>query len=203
MPVSAAGYQISGVHVALAVGGVVLAYAGLKGTNPLAALRDITSGKPAGVPAATAGLAVAPTDASVAGGVGAAITGAAGVAGGNALVAAANKHRGERYSQALRWQPGYSDCSSFVGKSFRDIGITPPGPSLAISYLTWPKLGRVERTQLAPGDLCVNTGHIIIATGRDSAIGQENARDNVQTGTPENLMWGSGSFVCLRYKWGG
>ena len=202
MPASVGGYQISGVHVALAVGGVVLAYAGLRDTNPLAALRDITSGRPAGVSASTAGLMLAPADASATSGVGAAIAGASATAGGNALVAAAQRHRGERYSQGMRWSPGFSDCSSFVGKSFRDIGITPPGASLAASYLTWSKLARVDRAQLSPGDLCVNTGHIIIATGPNSAIGQENARDNVQTGTPEGLMWGTGTFVCLRYKWG-
>lgn len=193
---SVGGTQISGVHVALAVGGIVLVYAGLRDTNPLAALRDLTSGKPPPVGDTSANLAVTP------GLVSSTVPGAIAGAGAAALISAAQRHAGEKYSQALRWQPGYSDCSSFVGKAFKDIGITPPGASLAASYLTWSKLRRVDRAQLAGGDLCVNTGHIVLATGHNSAIGQENSRDNVQTGTPEGLMWGTGSFVCLRYQWG-
>lgn len=203
MPASVGGVQISGVHVALAVGGIVLAYAGLRDTNPLAALRDLTSGAPPPVAPTTAGLSFLPQASTAAtDSAGAAIAGATGAAGGAALVAAAQRHRGERYSQTLRWTPGYSDCSSFVGKSFKDIGITPPGMSVTASYLTWSKLHRVDRAGLAAGDLCANTGHIIIATGPNSAIGQQNSRDNVRTGTPEQLMWGTGSFVCLRYAWG-
>ena len=199
-----AGVQISGVHVAMAVGGIVLAYAGLRDVNPLAALRDITSGKPPPVEPTTAGLSLTTTLSSVTEtGVGAAAAGAvaAGTVGGR-LVAAASKYRGDQYSQGRRWQPGWSDCSSFVGKAFKDIGITPPGASVAASYLTWSKLRRVDRPQLAAGDLCVNTGHIIMATGRDTAIGQQNERDDVQVGTPEGLMWGTGTFVCLRYVGG-
>lgn len=196
---SIGGVQISGVHVALAVGGIVFVYAGLRDTNPLAALRDITSGKPPAVEPTSAGLTVGAGGGGI---VGSAVPGAIAGAGAYALISAAQKHAGERYSQSMRWQPGYSDCSSFVGKSFRDIGITPPGVSVAASYLTWSKLHRIDRAQLAAGDLCANTGHIILATGHDSAIGQQNSRDNVQTGRPENLMWGTGTFVCLRYQWG-
>lgn len=191
---------VSGTAVATIVAGVVLTYAGFRGVNPLAALRDVAGGKPPPIPEGHSDL-----DTGIAAsGVGAAIAGASVYAGaspyGPALVAAAMKHAGERYSQTRRWQAGYSDCSSFVGKSLRDIGITPPPLSLAASYVTWNKLARVDRKNVSVGDLVANTSHIIISTGGGQAIGQQNSNQNVQRGTIESLMWGTGPFICLRLK---
>lgn len=191
---------VNGMAVATITAGAVLTYAGFRGVSPLQALRDIASGAPPAVSGTSAGL-----DTGTAGlaaiGAAAAVAGTSATTAGSGLVRAAFTHANERYSQTKRWQAGFSDCSSFVGKSFRDIGITPPGPSLAASYLIWPKVYKVARSALSPGDLCANAGHIIIATGPNAAIGQENSRQNVQVGTPENLMMGTGSFVCLRYRW--
>ena len=127
----------------------------------------------------------------------------AGAGAGPALVRAALGHAGERYSQTRRWDSGFSDCSSFVGKSLRDIGIAPPPLSLAASYVAWPKLAKVPRSAVAIGDLIANVNHIIIATGPNDAIGQQNSNQNVQRGKIENLMWGTGAFVCLRLKLSG
>lgn len=183
---------LSGVAVGVTAAGGVLMYAGLRGVSPAQALKDVLSGKPPAVPKG-----------NIVGAVGGALhpgtTGGGGSAVGGRLVTAAYTHAGERYSQARRWQKGYSDCSSFVGKSFKDIGITPPGPSVTWAYQTWSKLRKINRSQLAAGDLCGNFTHIIMATGNNSAIGQQNDRENVQTGTPEGLMSGTGSFICMRY----
>lgn len=196
-----AGPPISGTAVGVITAGMVLVYAGFRGLNPLAAVRDLTSGRPTPIADTAADL---DTGGIAASGVGAAIAGAtaAATAGGFGalLVRAAQAHAGEKYSQTRRWQVGYSDCSSFVGKSLRDIGIAPPGMSLAANYVTWSKLAKIPRSQLGVGDLCANINHVIIATGNNSAIGQENSALNVQRGTPENLMWGSGPFICLRYR---
>lgn len=187
--------QISGTAVALATGGAVLIYAGFRGVNPLKALRDVASGAPPPLKTGGAGL---DTTAGQVSGVGAAVGAVLPSLTGSALVAAAARHMNERYSQVRRWEAGYSDCSSFVGKCLKDVGIPPPAFSVCVSYLSWSKAKKISRSQLAAGDLCVNPTHMVLATSANSAIGQQNPRDNVRTGTPEGLMAGTGAFVCLR-----
>lgn len=186
---------VSGTGVALATAGGVLLYAGLSGQSPLTALRSIASGKPAPL-SRTAAVDVALSTA----GAGAATAGA-GAAGASqsALVAAAMNYAGDLYSQAKRWQPGYSDCSSFVGKAFLALGITPPGASVTGSYLAWAACVKIPAAQVAAGDLICNANHIVIATGNLTAIGQENPTINVQQGTIADLMFGTGAWVALRY----
>lgn len=193
---------ISGPAVAMATAGAFLVYVGVRNVPILAGLREITNGS---LPAARnkpndatrSALAALFTGSTGTGVVAAADT--TGASGGAfpALVGAVQQFAGDHYSQARRWDPGFSDCSSFVGKGLKSLGITPPGISVTGSYLTWGQLRKVDRSQLAAGDLCVNSGHMIVATGNGSAIGQQNSRSNVRTGTPEELM--PGSFVCLRY----
>jgi hypothetical protein len=112
-------------------------------------------------------------------------------------VDAVQQFAGDHYSQARRWDTGYSDCSSFVGKGLRSIGITPPGASVTGSYLTWGQLRTVPRSEVGAGDLCVNAGHMIVATSNSDGIGQQNSRSNVRRGPIESLM--PGPFTCLRY----
>lgn len=194
--------QISGTAVAVATAGAVLIYAGFRGLNPLQALREVASGRPTGLPVTSAGLddqAAVPSSggivAAATSGVGAA---AATAARGGLIVRAALANAGDRYSIAKRWQPGYSDCSSFVGKALRATGITPPGASVTGSYLAWGGARKVARADVAAGDLIGNATHIIIATSNTDGIGQQNSRDNVRQGKIESLMWGTGSFVCMR-----
>ena len=61
-----------------------------------------------------------------------------------------------------------------------------------------PGRGEAPKGALLPGQY--QAKHIIIATGGGQAIGQQNPNQNVQRGTIENLMWGTGPFVCLRLK---
>jgi cell wall-associated NlpC family hydrolase len=192
--------QISGTAVAVATAGAVLIYAGFRGLNPLQAVREVASGRLSPLPETSAGLdtsAAAPTGivSAATSGVGAAATQS--VVGGR-LVAEAMKNAGDRYSMLRRWSPGYSDCSSFVGKALRQMGITPPAASVTGSYLAWGGARKIDRSSVAIGDLIVNTNHMIIATSNTDGIGQQNSRDNVKTGKIESLMWGTGTFTCLR-----
>lgn len=181
--------------------GMFLIYIGIRRVNILEGLRSISQGtlpKAQNVPSTTAQSALDVLDATPA----APSTGATagGTAGGPlpGLVAAAQTFAADQYSQTKRWQVGYSDCSSFVGKSLKAIGITPPGASVTTSYLAWSALQRIDPSQVGAGDLICNTAHIIIATGNTTGIGQENGRLNVQTGSITNLMGGQ-PYVCLRY----
>jgi cell wall-associated NlpC family hydrolase len=183
---------VSGIGVALATAGGVLVYAALKGESPLDALREIASGHPsavaANVPAAAAGTG------DIAGALGATVLGF-----GTPLVAAAMGHATERYSQGRRWEPGFSDCSSFVGKSLKDIGIAPPGASVTGDYLAWRALVKVPAANAVAGDLLVNSAHMAIVTGPGTAVGQQNPSRNVAQGPFSSIMAGTGAYLCLRY----
>lgn len=119
------------------------------------------------------------------------------------LVQAEMQYINDTYSEATRWAPGYSDCSSFVGKALKSIGITPPGNSTTTDYLLSPDWGLIDRAQIAAGDICVNAAHMVTATDNQNAIGQQNPNRNVATGPIDEMMAGTGSFVCKTYKGGG
>lgn len=187
------GVGIPGAAVALAATGGILVYAGLADLTPLQALRQVTSGRPAPVVSKVPAVSASAVLGASAGAVSAAT-------GGNRLVAATAAYTGDRYSQPRRWEPGFSDCSSFVGKAFKAIGITPPGFSTTWEYLAWPKLHGIAPGSEAAGDLVVTTAHMIIVTGPGHGIGQQNSRDNVQTGPISALI--GGDLVYLRYPWG-
>lgn len=184
--------EIPGLAVAVATAGAVMVYAGLRGTSVVQALRDVVSGAPPAVPTRSAGLddTAAPQGVVSSGPV---IIGAR-------LVAEAMKNKGDRYSQARRWEPGYSDCSSFVGKALKQMGLTPPGASITWNYLAWSDAFKVDRSKVVAGDLAVNATHMVLITSATHAIGQQNPSVNVQEDTIEHLMAGTGSFVCLRLR---
>lgn len=197
----ASGGGISGVAVALATAGGVLLYAGFQGLNPVEALKDITSGKTKALEPSGVSFTNDPTSIGQGGGIIPANWpgGGGGSEIGQRIVAAAMTHRNEKYSQARRWQAGYSDCSSFVGKALKDVGITPPGGSVTGSYLTWSKLRTVSRDAIQAGDILCSPGHVAIAIDGARAIGQQNGRTNVKVGTIADVMYGNPSWVPRRY----
>lgn len=186
---------ISGVGVSVAAGGALLIYAGLKGVNPLVALRGIASGNPDAI--LNSGGHRALTN-----GGGDSIVG--GAVGYPPLLQAVQPFRGDHYSQAKRWQPGFSDCSSFVGKGFKALGIKPPGMSTTGEYLVWKMLRKIPDPILAgPGDLLISTSHMaVVVTGGTggTAIGQQNPRENVRVGKFDDIMAGSGAYGIYRYS---
>lgn len=201
---------ISGIAVAVAAAGGVLMYAGFQGMNPLEALREITSGQSKALSGSQASFvhdasAHTVTGGSMGGlGAGGGVVAASYITGtasatGKALAQAALNHQNEKYSQAKRWQTGYSDCSSFVGKAFKDIGIAPPGGSVTGSYLTWSKLKTVSKSSIQTGDILCSAGHVAIALSPTTAIGQQNARRNVEIGPISSIMANTGSWYPRRY----
>jgi cell wall-associated NlpC family hydrolase len=204
--VSSAG--ISGTAVGVATLGAVLVYAGFRGESPLQSLRNIASGKPPGVASNPVVLPIEATGANRGGVTAGQTTQPTNNAVRNAVVAAAQKYRGDIYSQAKRMQSGYSDCSSFVDKALKDAGIKPPGSAWATTSefaLRWPA---VTAAQAQPGDIAVAGGvHMVLITGDggSSAIGQQRPGRNVQTGTVAELMTGVGAYsyrTCPDYQQG-
>jgi len=118
-----------------------------------------------------------------------------------ALVEAVQQFRGDKYSQAKRWQNGYSDCSSFVGKGMKQLGLNPGG-STTLTYLASSSWTSISVSEAGAGDIAVNSAHMVLVTGNGTAIGQQNPRRNVQEGSIRDLMSGSGPYVFRRYKGG-
>lgn len=118
-----------------------------------------------------------------------------------ALVQAVQAYKGDKYSQARRWSKGYSDCSSFVGKGMRKLG-HDMGASTTFTYLGSSKWITVPSSQAGAGDIAVNAAHMVLVTGPGTAIGQQNPRRNVQTGSISELMHGTGGYKIKRYKGG-
>lgn len=181
---------ISTLAVGVATAGGLLVYAGVRGVSPVEALRDIASGRPPGVSRTPGAALTSTTPAPSPPGPG---------QGASALVSAAMARRNEKYSQIRRWQPGYSDCSSFVGKSLKEIGITPPAGSTTVTYLGWSRLTKVTGPP-QPGDLIYTPGHIIIAVDATTGIGQQNSRANVQVGPITSLVPSFPAPIILRLK---
>lgn len=195
---------ISGIAVAMAAGGGILAYAGFRGIGVAAALREISSKSgPVGLTSAgvdlssdvAAGTPVAPT-----------VDGFVGTAMGGIVTSAASPYMSDKYSQPKRRQVGYSDCSSFVYKILRDVGRPPTVAwSNTSNYHVDPRFKTVPLAQAQPGDLALSAGHVVIITGgggaQAPAIGQQNPSENVRTGTVASLT--PTPYVIKRYVGGG
>lgn len=179
---------VSGAAVALAGAGALLLYSGLRGLSPLDALRQVATGK-ALAPVESKAPTLTPPTAPSAGASG---------SGSSSLVAAAESFAGDKYSQARRWQTGYSDCSSFVGKALKKVGIRPPGASLVSSYVNllgghWSGISKIPASQVQAGDLVISpASHMVIATDATHGIGQQRPGRNVQHGAIADLMFGTG-----------
>lgn len=197
----AQGGGVPGIAVGMAGVAALLVYAGFRGTDPLTALREVATGKPTGLAeqsAAHTALYEGLGGSSGSGGVTTASL--SGTSGGThpEFVNAAGQFMDDLYSQARRWQDGYSDCSSFAGKALKACGVTPPGASTTSSYLAWRKATPISKSQIGAGDLLVSSGHMVIAINGSTAVGQQNGRDNVQVGPISSLM-ARQSWVALRY----
>lgn len=207
MPTS--GGQISSLHLAIAAGGGVLLYAALRGVSPLQALKDVTSGAPPAV--STEGKTITDSSGSedpdyTPGGSGSSdwhgvyrkAKTAKALQRPSAVIAAANTHAGEKWSEDQRWAKGHSDCASFVGKSFLDIGIEPPGGSTTGDYLRSGQWVKVSAPRA--GDVAVNAHHAVLCTDGSHGIGQQNKRRNVRRDTLDNLMANTGPWEIRRYR---
>lgn len=190
----AARTGVSGLAVGLTAGGALLIFAGMRGINPAEALREIASGRtgPLSVPARL--------DDSVGGGASyASDPSGPGPAGTHPEIAdATSRFRGDKYSLGRRAEPGYSDCSSFTAKSMRAAGIEVSNLNTT-GFLGWSGLKRISKSEIQRGDLLINHTHMAIALSPTQAIGQQNTRRNVSTGSFEAIMMNTGPWSAYRY----
>lgn len=190
---------ISGTAVAVATLGAVLVYAGFRGVSPLQALRDVTSGSPPPVESRSVDLSGWSGDTATYAPTPDGFT--SHTAARSAVVAAAQRYTGDKYSQLKRTRAGYSDCSSFVDKALMAAGIDPPVKwASTASYRATSKWRTIPLAQAQPGDIAINGHHMVLVTGQggSSAIGQQNSKTNVRTGTVKSLM--SNDFYIRTWK---
>lgn len=141
--------------VALASGGALLVYAGLRGESPLEAVRAVLAGNPPPVPM----------------GKPVTLTGIGGgdfptAAGTSSLVNSAEKYLGVKYRWGGKDPLTGLDCSGLVFVAYRDIGIAAPRSSVTQRF--WKSVRVVSSP--APGDLVYWPGHIGIVVGPDKMI---------------------------------
>lgn len=194
----AARAGVPGIAVALTAGGALLIYAGVRGVNPVTALREVAAGQTEPLGAASARL-----DDSVGGGItyASAPSGSAPSGTHPEIADGTAKFRNDRYSQLKRSQAGYSDCSSFAAKSMRAAGINV-GNLTTYGFLVWSGLRRIDKADIARGDLLINSTHMAIALDGATAIGQQNSHRNVATGPFSSIMMNTGPWSAYRYVGG-
>lgn len=187
---------ISGLGVAIAAAGGLLAYSAVKNVSLVDALRDVLAGRAPGTTGSPTGASLGSittnVDAAIA--AAAAIGSAAGVATspltggafesattrGGAIVAAARKYLGVKYVFGGNFtNGGGGDCSGLVYRALNDAGI--PAPRLtAAGYMTWSGVTTIPNAQRNTGDLVCYGGHIGIAMNHDEMIHAPHTGDVVR-----------------------
>jgi hypothetical protein len=117
------------------------------------------------------------------------------------LLEACLQNSNDKYSQAKRWQKGYSDCSSWIGKGMKILGKNPGG-STTLTFLSSSDWVTIPASQRGTGDIAVNSAHCVVISGSNGAVGQQRPGRNVQIGTLSDLMSGTGPYIIRRYKGG-
>lgn len=189
---------VPGIAVALTAGGALLIYAGVRGVTPVTALREVAAGQTEPI-----GSVAARLDDSVGGGISyaSASSGPAPAGTHPEIADASSRYRADRYSQMKRAQPGWSDCSSFAAKCMRAAGINV-GNLTTTGFMAWSGLQRIPKGQIARGDLLINAVHMAIALDGATAIGQQNPRRNVASGSFDSIMMNTGPWSAYRYVGG-
>jgi len=186
---------ISGLSVAVVTAGMIFAYSGFRGSSPRDVLRSLSSGS---APSVSRTASFDTSNSSTAGITNASLSTSGTI--GAQLLSALGKYQNDQYSQAKRAQPGYSDCSSWIGKGLRDIGVKVPGGlPITTFYMVWTGLVTVPKNQIQQGDILVSPTHMAIATSSTTAVGQQNPRDNVKADTIANIMYGT-TWIARRFS---
>lgn len=188
---------ISGLSVAVITAGAIFAYSGFRGSSPRDVLRSLSSGSAPSV-SRTASYDTSNSSNGVSGITNASYTASSST--GVKLLTALGKYQTDQYSQAKRAQPGFSDCSSWIGKGLRDIGVKVPGGlPITTFYMVWTGLVTIPKNQIQAGDILVSPTHMAIATSSTSAVGQQNSTDNVKADSISNIMYGT-TWIARRFK---
>jgi cell wall-associated NlpC family hydrolase len=177
---------ISGKALGLATAGGILVYAGLRGENPLEAIRSVLTGSPAPVPegkTVTLSMPLGSSDGAV--------TGAASASMGKAVSVAL-----QQVGKPYRWAatgPDRFDCSGLIVYSMRKAGLNVPrwtSYSLSVS----PRWQKISRSEVRAGDVCWKLGHVALATSNNAIV------EAPRSGVPVRTRALSGFSMYLQFK---
>lgn len=187
---------VSGLAVALTTAGGVLLVAAIRNQPPTDVVRAVlkrpTSGAALGSPFAQAGSGVA-TVAATGAAVGTVAASIGATLSGNALVAEARKHLGKKYVFGSVG-PNTFDCSGLVVYCLRKTSypgcprFTTFNVSSVLAKRGWRK---VAPAQFQAGDVIIRTGHMGIASGKDTYINAPHTGSVVkEVRIPGSGWWG-------------
>lgn len=165
---------VSGRAVALAGAGALLVYAGLKGQNPLAAMREVLSGKPGPLPAGK--------KVSLAGGDwgGGSFSGVEGTSTAAPAVQVALRQVGKPYLWGGTG-PDRFDCSGLIYYAYVQAGVGTP-PRTSYGYPVSPKFRKIGRAEVGAGDVLWKPGHVALAISNSQLVEAPHAGTVVRTG---------------------
>lgn len=119
------------------------------------------------------------------------------------LLSAIQNHLGETYNNARRLDKGYSDCSGFVNKVFKDLGIDLKGASSIYMYNNLTD--HINFDQVRPGDLVFLTPkktHSVAGTRRRAGIDSSHVAIVVEKqGTKIKVAENTGSKRKSDFCW--
>lgn len=187
---------INGVAAAIAVGGIVVLWSGVRGASVSDTLRAFVQGKPVPQRNQPTHLAAAVAQAATAA---AADAGRSGTnvppvgAGTSAAVDDARRYLGTPYVWAAS-DPGRGfDCSGLVNQVYgRDLGLPIPGHPdgqyaghgpITTDWYVWPGCDTVSGLDVRPGDLVCWPSHIGIYAGNGQMINAPTAGEVVKLDT--------------------
>jgi cell wall-associated NlpC family hydrolase len=177
---------VSGSAVALSAGGALLVYAGLRGQQPLEALRGVLTGrvepvpagKPVDVPGAQDGAGASRTSIAVPGAVGRAVDIAL-----------------QQVGKPYRWGgvgPNSFDCSGLISYAYNHAGIRI-GRLTSLGFAVSPKFRKISRNDVQAGDVLYKPGHVALAISNSQLV------EAPRTGIPVRTREISGFTMYLRY----
>lgn len=177
---------ISGLAVGLATAGGLLLYSAIKNVSVVDALRDVIGKRPIGTTGTPTGPAVdrfkTAVDVALEGGsapgVSGEMVGQAATTIAARVVEIARAQLGKPYVWGAAGPNAY-DCSGLVSYCLQRAGVNVRR-MVTTEFLVWSGAATIARDQCRSGDLVCWTGHIGIATGRDTMIHAPSVGDVVK-----------------------
>lgn len=180
---------ISGKALGLATAGGILVYAGLRGENPLVAMRSVLTGSPAPLPAGKPVTINVPSGTAQDGATGGASGAASGALG--RAVSIALQQVGKPYKWAAVG-PNAFDCSGLIVYSYNKAGIKLPRYTSHV-FAVSTQFRKISRSEVRPGDVAWKLGHVALITGPNGIV------EAPKRGVPVRTRSLTGFSMYLRY----
>jgi cell wall-associated NlpC family hydrolase len=182
--------SINGMALGVATAGGLLVYAGLRGENPLTALRSVLTGSPAPVQPSK------PVTVDWLGGGdwgGGTFEGAPATGVGRAVQVAL-----AQVGKPYRWGatgPDRFDCSGLISYAYMQAGLLQSRLT-SWGFASSPKFGKVRAQAAAPGDVVWKPGHVALVIGPGQIVEAPRTGIPVRTRTYRPTEFP----LTLRYK---